>query len=240
MLKPELCYLCGKPLADEPANDDHAPPQQIFPPALRKAHNLSRLLTIPAHTACNTAYKKDEEYFVHTLMPFARGSVAGTAIYDHVLKAYRAGHNPLLVKKVLNEFEPRPSGLVLPGGKVVKRFDGERLARVAWKIVRGLYFHHHGTVLPEHHTTWVSVTPPDQKPPDHFLAFMSLPESKEYGEYPGIFAYRFDNFTEGEGENPPNSHYWALLLWDRIIVTVLFHDPKCACSNCVGQLANVG
>ena len=41
-----------------------------------------------------------------------------------------------------------PSGLVLPGNKVVKRFQGKRLTRIAWKIVRGLNFHHHDVVLP--------------------------------------------------------------------------------------------
>jgi hypothetical protein len=50
---------------------------------------------------------------------------------------------------VLNEFDHNPSGLLLPGGKVLKRFDGKRIARVAWKMVRGLHFHYAHEVLPE-------------------------------------------------------------------------------------------
>jgi hypothetical protein len=74
---------------------------------------------------------------------------------------------------VLREFEPRPSGLVLARNKVVKRLDGARISRVAWKIVRGLYFHHHDEVLPAKAATRVSLTPPDQVPPEHFLHFVS-------------------------------------------------------------------
>src|SRR6202040_398453 len=92
-------------------------------------------------------------YFVHSLMPFARGSESGNAIYAKVLRAYRGGQETLLTRKVLKEFDPKPSGLILPGGKVVKRFDGERLRRVAWKMVRGLHFHHTGEVLPDNWPT---------------------------------------------------------------------------------------
>src|SRR5690242_10793659 len=88
-----LCYLCGHPLT-KPVNADHVPAQQMFQPDLRKEHGPLQLLTSPVHTACNSAYKADEDYFVHTLMPFARGTVAGDAVYRHVLTAYRAGHNP--------------------------------------------------------------------------------------------------------------------------------------------------
>ena len=47
-----------------------------------------------------------------------------------------------LMRKVLREFDPTPSGIILPAGKIVKRFEGKRLARVAWKMVRGLHFLH--------------------------------------------------------------------------------------------------
>lgn len=222
---PAVCYLCGQPL-EPPIGWDHVPPRQFFAAAVRKAHNLSKLLTIAVHDGCNKAYQLDEDYFVHTLMPFARGSYSGQAIYNDVLGKFRRGQKVGLTRRVLKEFEPRPSGLVLPGNKVIKRFQGARVQRVAWKIVRGLYFHHHGIALPEHHTTWVSVTPPDQLPPEHFRMFMSLP-NESHGLYPGVFAYRFDHFI-----GPQNTHYWALLLWDRIIITIIFHDPACACDQC--------
>src|SRR5262249_33265072 len=148
------CYLCAKPLTP-PTNADHPVMQQLFAPEIRRKYNISQLLTLDVHKACNTAYKRDEDYFVRTLMPFAQGSEAGNAIYQKVRDDYRAGKEALLTRKVLREFDPQPHGLVLPGGKVVKRFEGERLRRVVWKMVRGLHFHHSGgEVLPER---WSSV-----------------------------------------------------------------------------------
>jgi hypothetical protein len=128
--------------------------QQLFAPKIRRKYNVSQLITLDAHQACNSAYQDDEDYFVRTLTPFARGSEAGNAIYAKVLGDFRTGKQVPLTKMVLEEFDPNPSGLLLPGGKVVKRFQGERLRRVAWKIVRGLHFYHNNEVLPEN---WKSV-----------------------------------------------------------------------------------
>jgi hypothetical protein len=223
---PSICYLCEKPLL-EPIGLDHAPPKQLFAKKIRKAHSL-QLLTIPVHDACNKSYQHDEDYFVHTLMPFAPHSYAGKAIYDEVLRKFRSGEKIGLTKKVLNEFERRPSGLVLPENIVIKRFEGHRIQRIAWKIVRGLYFHHSKNTFPENLITGVTVTSPDQKPPEHFIMFMSMPDNESHGLYPAVFAYRFQKFFEGEHK----LHYWALLLWDRIIITVIFHDPTCECVQC--------
>ena len=49
----------------------------------------------------------------------------------------------------MREFEERPSGLHLPSNLVLKRLDGDRITRVAWKLVRGLYFLETGSVLAE-------------------------------------------------------------------------------------------
>jgi hypothetical protein len=156
-----------------------------------------------------------------------RGSEAGDKLYKHILNKYRSGEAVGLIKKVLAEFEPQPGGIVLPGNRVLKRFDGERIRRVAWKIVRGLYFHRTGKLLPENLTVAVTLTTQDERPPGHFIAFRDLPDNDELGHYPGVFAYRFQVFPEVQ-----NAQYWALLLWDRVILTVAFHDPRCTCADC--------
>jgi hypothetical protein len=126
---------------------DHVPMLQLFDSEIRKAHSPN-LLTIPVHDQCNKLYQCDEDYFVTALMPHARGSYTGNAIYKRALERYRGGRKVGLVRKVLADFDPRPGGLVLPGNQVVQRFDGDRLRCVAWKIVRGLYFHHQNKCLP--------------------------------------------------------------------------------------------
>jgi hypothetical protein len=94
---PDLCYLCGEPLA-EPVSDDHVPMKQLFAPEIRKKHNPSHLLTIPVHDRCNKSYQLDEDYFVYSLMPFAPGSYSGTALYQKALQDYRGGNSTSSVK----------------------------------------------------------------------------------------------------------------------------------------------
>ena len=146
---PTHCYLCGRPLS-APTSKDHCPPQALFSREIRQQHNVDQLNTIPVHSDCNASYSRDEEYLIATLVPFAPGSVAGNSIYKKVIADAGKDKRKLsLAEKILREFEPRPGGLYLPPGLVAKRQDGARIKRVAWKIVRGLYFDHHGVVLPE-------------------------------------------------------------------------------------------
>ncbi len=154
---PSVCYLCGESLA-EPISWDHAPMKQLFADAVRKTHNPSKLLTIPVHKNCNEAYQLDEDYFVSTLMPFAHDSYAGSSVYQEILQKFRRGENVPLLNKVLAEFDPRPSGLILPNNLMAMRFEGARVHRIAWKIVRGLYFHLFNVAYPEDWTVGVTVT----------------------------------------------------------------------------------
>jgi hypothetical protein len=220
-----VCYLCGKPLT-KPIDGDHVPPKQLFAHSIRKKHPTN-LLRIATHAACNQSYQFDEDYFVNTLAPFARGSYSGNAVLTDIFDKFHKGEKVGLIKKVLSEFERRPSGLVLPKGKVIKRFEGKRLNRVLLKIVRGLYFHHYGEVLPEELTADVTIVSPDSPPPEHFL--MALGDKQEHGRHQGVFAYKFTKFPEVN-----NFHYWGMLFWDRIIAIAMFHDPACRCAECTG------
>jgi hypothetical protein len=105
---------------------------------------------------------------------------------------------------------------------VIKRFDSKRIERVVWKIVRGLNFHHHNQVWPENWPIWWSLsTPEDPEPPEHFKLFMQLANNEPYGEYQAVFSYRFKHVVE----MGISFHYWALLIWDSILITLQFPDP---------------
>ena len=223
---PKICYLCGKSLT-EPISDDHVPPKQIFARSIRKSHPTD-LLKIPVHLKCNQSYQRDEDYFLNSLAPLGRGSYAGNAVLEDVFEKFHRGEKVFLVKKVLAEFDSRPSGLIIPG-KVIKRFDGKCMTRIVLKIVRGLYFHHYSQYLPEELTGEVQIISPDDPPPDHFT--IALGDKPEHGRHPGIFAYKFSNFS---GVN--KTHYWGMLLWNQIIIIARFHDPACECSLCVPAL----
>ena len=219
---PSICYLCGEVLS-EPINRDHVPPRQLYADDVRIAHSPN-LLTIPVHRACNRSYQHDEDYFVNTLAPFARGSYSGNALLKEVFRKFEAGEKKGLVHKVLEEFERKPNGLILPPGLVAKRFEGDRLHRVAWKIIRGLYFHRFGEFVPEDTPNRLIIVPPDEPPPREFFF---LPDDPVHGQYPGVFDYKYAKYPEVH-----NFNYWAMLLWDKIILIMMFHDPKCKCEEC--------
>ena len=201
------------------------PLRQLYAKSVRKEHSPN-LLTIQVHADCNASYQHDEDYFVNTLAPLAYQTYGGRAFLQDVFAKYKAGEKQKLVAKVLNEFQHRPSGIILPKGLVAKRFEGERLSRVAWKIVRGLYFHETGDVLPEHTPHNVEIVAPDQPPPKAFLLALSNLPSK--GRHPGIFDYKYT-----QGAEVHDFNYWGLLLWGRVILIVMFHNPACTCEHCV-------
>jgi hypothetical protein len=229
--KRTICYLCGKTLS-EPTDKDHIPLKALLPPTLRQRHKPNKLLSVRVHKSCNQSYHSDEQYFIYSLYPFALGAYVGDAMRQHIRKKLRAGENQKLMGSIMAEFDHRPSGLVLPHNQVVKRFDSKRIERVLWKIVRGLNFHHHNEVFPENwQWSWSFTAGEDRKPPEHFNVFLQLPDNEPNGDYPAVFSYRFQHFVEAG----VSFHYWALLIWDSILVTIQFHDPACGCQECVPQ-----
>jgi hypothetical protein len=68
---------------------------------------------------------------------------------------------------------------------------------------------------------------PDERPPEGVLAFLQAGRIPRHGKYPGVFDYCFEKFPEVH-----DLHYWAMLLWDRVIIVAWFHDPACTCERC--------
>ena len=229
------CYLCGGPLRG-PTSRDHCPPQALFAKEIRGRYNTSQLKTFSVHKRCNASYALDEQYFIATLIPFALGSEAGDAAFKNFITSSRKSKRKRrLAEKILHEFETQPGGVHLPSGLVAKRQDGRRIKRIAWKIVRGLYFAHHGAILPENLSVGCTVTAPGRRPPDHFLYVRDL-DNATLGRYPGAFDYFFHVMDIDLNK----LNYWAFLIWDRVIITVYFHDPwSCQCETCTAALADL-
>jgi len=218
----EACYLCGEPIVEDMAAD-HVPPKQFYSHEVRRLHGPN-LLTLPTHGACNASYQLDEEYFIHAICPLAMESYSGGSLFRELVGQYHGDRNVPLSRRVFSEFEKRPSGLVLPNGKVVKRFDPDRVWRVVWKITRGLYAHEYGELLLEDTPKLFKVVSPGEKPPQEFFL---LPDDPVRGPYPGVFDYKFRRFPELN-----DSHLWAMLFWDRLIMLVMFHNLSCQCETC--------
>ena len=171
----------------------------------------------------NRAFEKDEEYFTWSLSPLAVGSVAGDALARERAEKLGKGRSVPLFHAVRQEFDKNPSGLHLPGGRVVKRFEGERVNRVAWKLVRGMYFHETSNVLPDDTPFTTEIIEPERA---RELAgsnplWENVRAQNPRGSYGGVFEYKyFFGETDGKG-----LHSWGMILWDKIMIFIAHHDP---------------
>lgn len=226
----DICYLCGLELNGE-IDRDHVPPKQFYASNIRKIHNPN-LLTLPVHSACNKAYQNDEDYFVHSIAPLTLTSYSGSEIWEDIKCQFKRPKGQRIGNMVLKEFSSRPSGLYLPHGKVIKKFDAERVWRIVWKIARGLFYKEHNRILPENTTrTYYKIIFPEyESPPPEFAVVRDTPSR---GLYPGVFDYKYIIIPELN-----NFHFWAMLFWDRIIKLIAFHDPDCNCESCSEQNNN--
>ena len=223
-----VCYLCGLGLGGD-TNRDHVPPKQIFSEEIRKRHNLDDLLTLPVHRDCNAGFQKDEEYFVHSIGPLAYRTYAGTFVMARIKDATKRPQGRALVEKVGNEFRWETGGIHLPPGLVLKTFDGNRVHRVVWKVVRGLFFHEKKELLPEHTPRAFEIFTDKEPPPQTEQTMMQLLSSPGRTAHPAVFDYKLIDMKAPTGDP---FHLWALLFWDAIMWLVTFHDPACSCAGC--------
>jgi hypothetical protein len=147
-IKKKRCYLCGENEAD---SRDHIPPKNIFLPKLRgKGEDL---ITVPAHSKCNGAYSKDDEYFRFFL------SIPGywndenarelwkTKIFQSLQKpkANRYKQYLLALIKPIQLFSP--SGIYLGESAQIK-IDSKRINRVVERIARGIFYKEKKSIMP--------------------------------------------------------------------------------------------
>lgn len=220
----EICYLCGKELKDH-ISKDHVPPKQFFPRSLRP--RSGQLLRIPCHVSCNTGYQSDEDYFVHTLGPLAMKTNSGRELFQDIVRQFQRPAGRIIGKMIYGEFEHKLGDIAFPYGKVAKRFDGQRVWRVVWKIVCGLFFHSTGRFLPEDTPLTYEIHDIEEEPSEE-LKHLDL--QKQQGQAPGIFDWKHLDYTDIPGVN--HFHLIGLLLWDKIVMLTAFHDPECSCNIC--------
>ncbi len=138
------CYICCEPGAD---TDDHVVPACFFP-----SPRPSNLLTLPAHYSCHN--RLDEEYIRNLMASFGRDSSTSAARLWGSEGAVRRSFakKTSLRRSVLAGMLPRvemfsPGGIYL-GDAPALHFDRTRVYPSLVKMVRGLYRHHTGRLLP--------------------------------------------------------------------------------------------
>jgi hypothetical protein len=221
-----ICYLCGLPIApDQPWNRDHVPPERVFGKRVRQEHAVD-LKWLPTHAVCNTAFKDDEEYFVVSLAGHHQQTATGRAVWDDIRRGAAAGHGLGLLKTIIGQF----GKVQLSDGSRTFALDRDRSHRVAWKIARGLYTLESGRTLPESQSHNVDIVPQSEGPrrlPNHSV-FPFVRDTASLGRYEAVFDYKWICVPVGDAR----CHAIGFLLWDSLVVLVLFHDPTCRCDEC--------
>jgi len=139
-----VCYICGLTGAD---TRDHVIPACFFP-----APPHQNLLTLPAHHSCH--HRLDEEYVRNLLASFGRDSSVSAARLWNSTGAVRRSfaRNVQLRRSVIAGMVPRvemfsPGGIYLGDAPAI-HFERTRVYPSLEKMVRGLYRHHTGRLLP--------------------------------------------------------------------------------------------
>ena len=85
-------------------------------------------------------------------------------------------------------------------------------------------------MLPEQMRGDIHIVKPVNPPAD--LArigwFPAVRDTKPLADYGGVFDYKSLGWKEGD----LRGHAVAMLLWDGLIIAMLFHDPGCQCGQC--------
>ena len=146
------CVLCGK-LAH--LTTDHVPPSSMFPQ--RRGG-----IPIPVCFACNNGASKDDEYFRAALAlrmeveenPAVKELLPG--ITRGLIRSRDRGNTGSIVRTFQDADLYSRGGIYVGKGATYEPED-PRLARVAGRIVRGLYYHALGARLPDTHGVAVYV-----------------------------------------------------------------------------------
>jgi len=108
--------------------------------------------------------------------------------------------------------------------RVLKRVQGERIARIAWKLTRGLYFLETSYFLPDDTPHMHELIEPDlaRELAGKNAVWEEVKAQPPKGAYGGVFEYKYFAATD-EGKK---LHAWGMLLWDRLMLFVSHHHPS--------------
>lgn len=224
--------MCGKPIAEgESWNRDHLPPAAFFGSLLKQFLSLN-LYWLYTHESCNSAYRQDEEYVIAALVGHAQ-TPAARAVMRDLRVAFEKGHKRGLLGMIIGGF-----GTVMgPRGEVTFEFDRHRVDRVAWKLARGVYYRELGVVLPEKRPGEIRFINPFEATEQiaNIAWYPAVLASRPMGDdtYRKVFDYKWISEKNGD----LRGHAIVMLLWNRIILIAMFHDPACGCPECARREA---
>lgn len=220
-----ICYLCSKVIdPTKPKDDpmrlawDHVPPRQFYPKQIRGTQNLNLNLA-PSHKMCNENYKKDEEYFYHSLYPIVAKNNPRMGILcsqDIQRRAQKPQTHSIIQRILSTAVTTTEGGIHLPSGMARFTLEGGRLERVAAKIARGILFLSTERYFEEQQIVHMDFYNDPSEIIEPYKRALQL--NPLAGVYPDVFAHSHINF-EGKG-----FRLLLMLFWKAFIFCVIVKD----------------
>jgi hypothetical protein len=220
------CYLCGRLIVDtESWNFDHVPPRRFVAKVFRQRFN-PKLTTLATHTACNSAYQRDEEYFVAALSG-ALPTTTGAPVFAEFMQSVSSGSFRGLANDI---FESSVGNVLGADGTRFLYLHPGRLANVGWKLVKGLYFMNTGRYLPDEQPKinyLRGIKDPDPTP--HYSYWMDVvAATPSLADSPRFFDYKWIGRRSGDCA----VNIIAMMFWEQCFALHIFHDVICQCGLC--------
>lgn len=217
----KTCYLCGELIdtnvddADLQLSMDHTPPKQFYPKDIRKQHKLNMQL-VPSHKKCNESFRKDEEYFYHSLYPMVAKNNPGMAsvIFQDFKRRTQKPQTPAMMRSIVKTASRiTKGGIHLPPEVVMLELNNNRLQRVAMKIARGVLCLNGIFYIPESSCIDLRNCQSEPEVPEIYkLSWQASPQP--CGDYHKVFSYKYFYFE--------NHHYATLFFWESVMYCLCF------------------
>lgn len=196
---------------------DHVPPKQFYPKSVRIEEDLN-LWVVPTHKRCNGEYKKDEEYFYHSLCLLVANTNPrmGSVVFKDIERRAKNPQSRTLIRGVVKTASNKTKGgLFLPDGVASFRVNKPRIERVAIKIAQGLFFRENSRFLPWDNCKDIRLCHTDENVPEMYR--LSWQATERVAVCPSVFSY-WSAFLNG-------MHYFSLLFWEGFMICILFDEP---------------
>lgn len=191
------CVYCG---SAENLTKDHIPPKNLF--AKPRPNNL---ITVPSCDTCNNGFQMDDDYFwmiMHTRMETG-GHTELTKTKARFVASLNRKESARYRRAILNSMFSAElvtkSGLYV-GTATAFRVNGDRLNRVANRIVKGLFYQEKGFRLPDKCEAVAFADPltmnDDPDVVNRIVSFMLTKPEKVIGN--NVFSYRYYFHEEEE------------------------------------------
>ena len=205
------CVYCG---STENLTKDHIPPKNLF-----AKPRPSNLITVPSCASCNGGFQLDDDYFwmiMHTRMETG-GHPELTRTKAKFISSLNRMESARYKRAILNSMflaELVTKSSLYVGTATAFRVDGERLNKVASRIIKGLFYYEKGFRLPDECEAVAFADPltmsDDPEVINRLVSFMLTRPEQIIGN--NVFSYRCHFHEEEEYTSA-----WLMLFYENML-----------------------